>query len=85
MLQRPAAQSKASQQHSSIVIPACRLVHLLPTWHDSPGMGRENMTAKAPGSQGGNRERRMPRVASWVPRGEACMAFSRRVRSIIAS
>lgn len=56
-----------------------------PTWQDSPGMGRENMTAKAGGSQGGKRERRMPTVASWVPAGVACMEFSRRVRSMMAS
>lgn len=47
-------------------------------------MGRENMTAKAGGSQDGKSERRMPTVASCVPRGAACMAFRRRVRSMMA-
>jgi hypothetical protein len=42
------------------------------------------MTAKAGGSQEGKRERRMPTVASWVPRGEACIAFRRRVSSMMA-
>lgn len=55
------------------------------TWQDSPGMGLENMTANAPGSQSGNSERRMLRVVSCVPRGVACMALSRRVRSMMAS
>lgn len=72
-------------------IPCCwlpsrrRFPGLCLTWQDSPSMGRENMTANAPGSQGGKRERRMPRVVSWVPRGVACMALSRRVRSMMAS
>lgn len=57
----------------------------LHTWQDSPGMGLENMTANAPGSQGGKSERRMLRVVSCVPRGVACMALSRRVRSMMAS
>lgn len=48
-------------------------------------MGRENMAAKAGGSQGGKSERRMPTVASCVPRGLACMALRRRVRSMIAA
>jgi hypothetical protein len=54
------------------------------TWQDSSGIGREKRSAKAGGSQGGKSERRMRRVASWVPRGDACIEFRRRVRSMIA-